>query len=152
MTQKPKTETVLSTSSYFQNLFPTSLMQLSSLTPSAPTTTQQIEKKQAPSSTKATTSSNFTPTQLNSTGSYNFGPYKSQMNIPRPQSSHLSSEKNSFLEVKQSGSFLNNLPSSSTQSLGLRTQITPNAGQNQAKQGPIKVDHNKVERPRSANL
>jgi hypothetical protein len=115
-------------------------MQLSSLTPSAPSSTQQIDKKQGPSSTKATTSS-----------SYNFGPYKSQMNIPRPQSSHLSSEKSSsILEIKQSGSFLNNLPSQSTQSLGLRTQA--NTNQPQYKQGPIKVDHNKVDRPRSANM
>jgi hypothetical protein len=138
-TIKGKPESSLSTN-YFQNMFPTTLMQLNSLTPSAPSMTQQLDKKAGSSSTKATSSS-----------TYNFGPYKTQMTIPRPQSSHaaISESKqatNSIIDsvIKQNGSFLNSYTSSSNnssnQNSAIRTQLTtiPNTTINAPKQGPVK--------------
>jgi hypothetical protein len=146
-TNKSKTDTSLSTSNYFQNLFPSTLMQLNSLTPSASNTTTHTIDKKTPSSTKATSSGMLSFSLCKTIGTYNFGPYRSQTNLQqRPHSSHQTKENQSGAALidnlmKSSNTFINYQPNQSSQPFGLRTQInnyTNNTNNSGSKNGPIK--------------
>ena len=154
MSTKGSTDSNLPYSSYLNNLFSTSFSHLNTVTPSAYATNYSNGDKKTPISAKATTPSTSIKrdTLNNNLVTYNLNLSQKAQTLTRPQ--RTTSNQNTDKDYNSS-----TLGSSLTKSKLVYTN-TPNSASNlatkynnylaQAKNNPVRITYEKIDRPHSA--